>query len=50
MPTPIEMNTLGLYCRLAAERLLLLLEGQELCAKAQELHEKLYSGVGEPIG
>jgi GAF domain-containing protein len=50
MPTPIEMNTLSLYCRLAAERLLLLLEGQELCAKAQELHEKLYSGVGEPIG
>ena len=45
-PTPIEMNTVSLYSRLAAERLLALLDGQELSAKAQELHEKLYFDVG----
>lgn len=45
-PTPIEMNTVSLYSRLAAERLVPLLEGQEISAKAQELHEKLYADAG----
>jgi len=45
-PTQIEMTTLSRYCRLAAERLLLLLDGQELSRKALELHKELYSVVG----
>src|SRR5262245_24995032 len=45
-PTPIEMNTVSVYSRLAAERLVALLEGQEISAKAQELHEKLYADAG----
>ena len=32
-PTPIEMNTVSLYSRLAAERLVALLEGQETLRK-----------------
>jgi GAF domain-containing protein len=45
-PTPIEMNTVSLYSGLAAERMLALLEGQKLSAKAQQLHEKLYFDAG----
>jgi GAF domain-containing protein len=45
-PTPIEMNTVSLYSQLAAERLVALLDGEELAAKAQELHEKLYLDAG----
>jgi GAF domain-containing protein len=48
-PTPIEMETVSRYARLAADRLSFWLQGQELSAKAQELHSRLYSelDVGE---
>jgi GAF domain-containing protein len=42
-PTPIEIETLGQYCELAADYLLRLLAGQSLAAKAERMSRVLYA-------
>lgn len=42
-PTPIELETLGRYCEVAAEYLLKLLGREDLAAKAEQMSEALYA-------
>ncbi len=42
-PTPIELDTLARYCRIAADYLEDLLGADTLAGKAQRMHEALYS-------
>jgi GAF domain-containing protein len=52
-PTPIEIETLGHYCVIAAGHLLRLLGTDDLAAKAEEMSEALYAEAfagGRPAG
>jgi len=42
-PTPIELDTLARYSRVAADYLEELLDGETLAAEAQRMHEALYA-------
>ncbi len=42
-PTPIELDTLARYCRVAADYLETLLGGETLAARAQRMHAALYA-------